>query len=803
MPRLFRLVPQLLLLIVLFGSAAGGALAQQADKSITNIAPDECTMLIASLGEFKTDANGNATERWLAQEEIQQSIATFQQAIKNLMDSAPPSEPEMQELLEKLPVMLMKQPFAVYFSNFKMAGPPTPENIPSFDLGAAIELGEHEAWLKQWMTKTADKMKQEADDGEEIKTVNIDGHDFYQLTFPDNVPVAELGIVEGRFLFALGDGAMQRMLKNTKSDPAPWLSELLNDVSPKRLAAIFHLNMEDIWQVTETMGAPIPEFLHLEEMQSASLLVDLQEDEMVMTGLMNCPQKLEGLLSILDVKPITRDFLKEVPSNVTSVMGGRMSVDNLWTLAKRLDSEFGLGALDQFIVSMEEDTGLNFEQDILGSLEGAMYGFSKVDLVNPTGGTVLSLKVKDPENFQPRFKKINKAVSDEINFQNNGTTYEVKESSGSEIHTIQAGLINFSWSLVEDQLLMGLDPSAIRSQLRKRKNSRSKWISEPRFAGLFSGSDSEATDDQYGDPIAVSTTDYSGILRLTIPSLGAALGNSQPIPEFDFTIDDLPPVEALVNGVIPNTTALYRTKKGFALVEKSVLPGNMTVAITGVGIGMMLPAVQATRHAARRVASSNNMRQLVLSNLNFEVSHGSFPTAYTKDKQGNKLLSWRVHILPYLEAEELYNQFHLDEPWDSPHNKKLIGKMPEIFINPALPLAPGMTTYLGVTGKNSALAPPSEGSENGKMTAGVSLPQITDGTSNTLMIVDSNLEHAVTWTKPDDFDPSEHDDFRAVLSGTWAGDLIATALCDGSVTFFGLDKDRDQLQSMMLINDGK
>ena len=52
----------------------------------------------------------------------------------------------------------------------------------------------------------------------------------------------------------------------------------------------------------------------------------------------------------------------------------------------------------------------------------------------------------------------------------------------------------------------------------------------------------------------------------------------------------------------------------------------------------------------------------------------SFPPAYTADKDGKPLLSWRVLILPYVEQNELYKQFHLDEPWDSEHNKPLIAQ---------------------------------------------------------------------------------------------------------------------------------
>ena len=54
---------------------------------------------------------------------------------------------------------------------------------------------------------------------------------------------------------------------------------------------------------------------------------------------------------------------------------------------------------------------------------------------------------------------------------------------------------------------------------------------------------------------------------------------------------------------------------------------------------------------------------------NYEAQHGCFPPAYSVDKDGRPLHSWRVLLLPYLDEEELYKQLRLDEPWDSPHNK--------------------------------------------------------------------------------------------------------------------------------------
>ena len=77
--------------------------------------------------------------------------------------------------------------------------------------------------------------------------------------------------------------------------------------------------------------------------------------------------------------------------------------------------------------------------------------------------------------------------------------------------------------------------------------------------------------------------------------------------------------------------------------------------------------------------------------------------AASHDKNGKPLLCWRVHILPYLGEEKLYKEFHLDEPWDSPHNKKLLSQMPKIYRAPGALAADTSATYYQVfVGKKEA-----------------------------------------------------------------------------------------------------
>ena len=122
-------------------------------------------------------------------------------------------------------------------------------------------------------------------------------------------------------------------------------------------------------------------------------------------------------------------------------------------------------------------------------------------------------------------------------------------------------------------------------------------------------------------------------------------------------------------------------------------------AVIAILVGMLLPAVSSARKAARCTQSMNNMRQLMLAMLNHESAAGAFPARAIFDKQAKPLLSWRVQMLPYLDQAALYKQFHMDEPWDSEHNRKLIPLMPAEFRNPSGNAGQGKTQYLGVSGK--------------------------------------------------------------------------------------------------------
>jgi hypothetical protein len=171
--------------------------------------------------------------------------------------------------------------------------------------------------------------------------------------------------------------------------------------------------------------------------------------------------------------------------------------------------------------------------------------------------------------------------------------------------------------------------------------------------------------------------------------------------------------------------------------------------------------------------SANNLKQIAIAWHNFESANGHLPSNQLDDK-GKALLSWRVQILPYIEQDQLYKQFKLDEPWDSEHNKKLIDKMPKLFAPVRGKADAGMTFYQSFVGKNAVIKP-------GQKTM---LGTIPDGTSNTFMAAEA--AKPVIWTKPDDMTYDGKDVPK--LGGLFDGKFHAV-FCDGHVLRFkkGID----------------
>jgi RNA polymerase sigma factor (sigma-70 family) len=174
--------------------------------------------------------------------------------------------------------------------------------------------------------------------------------------------------------------------------------------------------------------------------------------------------------------------------------------------------------------------------------------------------------------------------------------------------------------------------------------------------------------------------------------------------------------------------------------------------------------------------SATNLKRIAEAILAYRKdNNGDYPAAAIIGPDDTPLLSWRVAILPYLGESEkaLYSQFELTEPWDSPHNKALLAKMPQVYA-PVVAKdgekGKNVTHYLGFVGGGAIF----------ERDQRVNVRSVNDGTSNTLMIAEAVT--GVPWTKAEDLTFTGQD-LLPQLGGQFREGFVA-ATADGAPRLF-------------------
>lgn len=748
-----------------------GEVGQGEWKNVLAAFPEEPPIALFAWGAAGTpNPNGNPSEQWLSNEELQAALA---KAKKLIIDAASKSNDPtaaawlngpLWEVLENAG-MLVFEDFdiqngrsSIYFVSYK------------YDLETIEQL------LSKFDQTNYGKVKIGGD------TVHVGSAD----RAGDGLA---LGFHGDHLIVASSKQQWEKVSKRIDAGQrAPlWAHKLFGEQPIRRLSSAGVVDVSRIRDLLKASKNPSFDkvLTAIDNLRVDSLIIKQGTDKISNISVIQVKGDRTGLLSAIDVPPLTKEQLEDFPDDCTLAIGIKLSSDNILNLIQKFLPGQPISEMEG-LKNFRVRFGIDLQKDVLDQLSGELRGFSSGSILKPK--TIGLIGIKDASAFQSTLDAINEKVKNQL-AQGRGefaektgkdgiTVYGFKNPSGSSVY----------WALHGSELLFGSNSRAISSFLRKRKSRASSLPDQSLVAAILAN----PPTDSLG-PVGLQVTDINQVIEALLPMASLALNFIPTEWGIDISPDDIPSPEA-VRGMRPNVSMGFLTRTGATFIARYDTP-IPTETSYGVMIGMLIPAFQQVREAAQRAETLNKFRQLALAALNFESANQKFPAAFSVDKDGKPLLSWRVHILPYLGERALYQKFHLDEPWDSPHNVKLLDEMPQVYKSVSVILPEG---------KTMALAPMTDGSiisqepRDGNLGAGFA--DITDGSFKTILFIEGGTENAVPWTAPKDLDVENLADANF---NTGHLKTFSAAMGDGSAHSISTNISLDIFLGICVMNDGE
>ena len=764
------------------------AQAQSPDKlKLSYVAPDECILFFTWNGWTKSDPKStNRTEKLFAEESVQDFGKQLIDEVTKLLNSAAEAQgdEDAKVAAQAGPVLakiLLSHPGAIYVKSFKAAEDPEVEMAVIFD--AEKDGPEAITTLKKLLAL----IPKEGPQGAIEETIG-DATFVRPKEYPKNTPEIRIGYRATQILVTLGKATPKELLaKLQKPDkPAAWVTKIAQDLAVEKPSMLMFLDAHKLISTLSSLqefvsnpnASKVMEALGINKLKSFSAVSGLDKTGMHSVSMITTEGTPTGLFDLIPDKPIRLDDFKNIPASAVNATVTRFDLAYLYDKAmqgiKQIEPD-AHAQIEQTIAGVEPQLGFSIKGDVLEGLGDtwSFYTSATEPGVSFVPGFVITASIRKQEGVAKVLNVVVMAAKGALAGAGPQAPFSIQDFAARNEKGYRIVFNNIpipvqpTWVLTKDQLIIGLSPQLVSAHL----------------AGTSKGSMAEnehlkAAFQWNPKPLMVSYSDPKPGLQTVytlVNSFGPLMIQQLAAQGINFNLPPLPPLGDIEPHLRPTVTTIGRTSNGWKTESHGVIPSGIEIGPAAVAIGaaLLLPAVQQAREAARRTQAMNNLKQIGLAMHNFHDSHRAFPPAASVDKKDKKLLSWRVHILPFVGHDALHKQFHLDEPWDSAHNTQFIKQIPGVYVQPShADLAKeGKTVYLVPTGEGTAF----EGNE------GLGMASFKDGTSNTILTVEAHRDAAVIWTKPDDLVVDFKNPLKNLKSALNGG--FHVGMCDGSVRF--------------------
>jgi len=755
------------------------------DPVMARIAPKECVFYLTWSGVSVPDPQSrNQAEQLLAEKEVRQSLRLVEEQIVTGIRAAAAGDPQAAAMVDDIRTVakaVLNSPTAIFVSKIESSksGPPEVRGGAMVNLGQqAPEIGNALGRIESLIERTeapkpgGGSLRQRFRSAKRLlqkaNTPKPDGQPaWHRLPLGMHDPHADRGgsivwAVKDRYLIVgLGEGEAEKIGERARHEPPEWLQQLRHRLAVPRMANMVYVNVAEVVKIGAEGDPELPRVLQcvgLAQVRSLASVTGLDDTGCISRTQVAVDGDLKGLLSAFTAQPLTKRHLTAVPKDATIALVARLdaakSYKEFLEIAGRLEPQ-GQQEMLGLVRQMEAGLKVKIQEDILQSLGDAWRIYtspSEGNLVLTGLTAVVDLRDHDrlvAANAKLVFGSLlgglAKVATPPGHSREGPVIKQIKYGEQTIFHLTRTdNFMPFSpaWCITDKELVAALYPQNVKAYLERAGKTGSPSLAD--VATVTGPLDA-------AEPIAVGYVDMAAAFRLAYPVAQILLSISAREMRWGGglgpDISVLPPAPSIERHLRPTVTTVSRTKDGIDVETHQTLPiGGLTVLLVSP---MMFEAGEPFRIGViptPRNIAMNNLRQLGLALLNYSSTFGAFPAAAAGQKPKQPPVSWRVLILPYLEESALYQQYRFDEPWDSENNRKLIARMPDVFKAPgSRKSVEGKTNYLAVVGDPYALA-----ADKARAPA-----TITDGMSNTILLVEASDDRAVLWTKPEDFTPDK------------------------------------------------
>ncbi len=781
------------------------AKAQTPDKlKLSHVAPDECIFFFTWNGWTESDPKStNRTEKLLAEQSVKDFGKQLAEEVTKLINTAAAAQGNEQASVAAVagPALLkiaLSHPVAIYLKSFK------PSDNPELEMAIVVDSEKDGPEAIEAFKKLLALIPKEGPQGAIEETIS-DATFLRPKEYRQNEPEIRIGYRASQIMFVIGKETPKELVDKLQKPgtPAAWVTKVSQDLAVDRPSMLMFFDAQKLLStlqpiITDPMAAKVMEALGVTKLKSFTAVSGLDKTGIQSLSMVTTEGTPTGLFDLIPDKPISLNDFKQFPATAVNATVTRFDLGYLYDKVlkgiEQVDPNIR-AQIEQTVAGVEPQLGFSLKGDLLEGL-GDTWSFytSSGDTGTPfVPGIVITASLRKPDGVAKALNVVVLAARGALAGAGPQAPFSIQDFAAGSNKGYRIVFNNVpipvqpTWVLTKDQLVVGLTSQLVTGHLAG--TSKGSLADNEHVKAAFQWN-SKPLIVSYSDPKPGLQSAYT-----LVNTFGPMMLGQLAQQGINFNMPPLPPIGDIEQHLLPTVTTMGRTSNGWKTESHGVFPSGVgaSPAVIAVGVALLLPAVQQAREAARRSQAKNNLKQIGLAMHNYHDSYRVFPPAASVDKKDKKLLSWRVHILPFIDHAALYQQFHLDEPWDSDHNKQFIKQIPGVYVQPthADLASDGKTVYLVPTGKGTAF----EGSE------GMKIQNITDGTSNTILVVEAHRNAAVIWTKPDDLEVDFKDPIKGLKSALVGGFHIL--MCDGSVRFISDNIDVNILKALFTRGGGE